>query len=234
MKALKQLSAFFILLLISTSSIFAFQKETRSVDVFTKVSLRTSANVYLTQGNTQKVEVSGKKSDLEKLETKVRDGKLIIDTKDSDSWFKWNGFDNIDVYITVKDLEAISVAGSGDMVSKGKFKCDNLDISVAGSGDLEFETDAKNIDISIAGSGSVVLRGSSNINEVSIAGSGKLDAEDLVASEYSISIAGSGKCTVHAKDEITSKISGSGSVYYKGDPKRVNNNSAGSGKIRKI
>jgi len=143
MKALKQLSSLIILLLVSTSSMLAFQKETRDVDTFTKVSLRTSANVYLTQGNTQKVEISGKESDMEKLETKVRDGKLIIDTKDNNGWFNWSGFDKIDVYITVKDLEKISVAGSGDMVSKGKFKCDDLDISVAGSGDLSLKQTQK-------------------------------------------------------------------------------------------
>lgn len=234
MKALKYLSTFLLLILISSSSIFAFQKESRKLDMFTKVSLRTSANVYLTQGNTQKVEVSGKKSDLERLETKVKDGKLIIDDFNKNSWGNWSGLSNVDIYITVKDLKALSVAGSGDMISKNKFKCDDLDISVAGSGDLEFEVDAKDVAISIAGSGSVLLRGSSETNKVSIAGSGKLDAEDMESISYRISIAGSGKCKVHAKDEITSKISGSGSIYYKGNPSKINNSSAGSGKIRKI
>ncbi len=234
MKALKQLTSSFIILLISTSSLLAFQKQTREMPTFTKISLRTSVNVYLTQGNTQKVEASGKSSDLEKLETKVRDGKLIIDNKNNDSWRNWSGIGDIDIYITVKEIESLAIGGSGDMVSRGKFKCGDLDISVAGSGDLEFEADARDVDISIAGSGSVLLSGSSHINKVSIAGSGKLDAVDMETDSYRISIAGSGKCKVHAKDEITSKISGSGSVYYKGDPKRVNNNSAGSGKIRKI
>jgi hypothetical protein len=232
MKILKQLTVLLILTLVSTSSIFAFQKETRDLETFTEISLRTSANVYLTQGDTQKVEISGSQDDMDRLETKVRDGQLIIDTYNQRN--SWSGLSDVDIYITVKTLEALAVAGSGDMVSRGNFKCDDLDISVAGSGDLEFETDAKNIDISIAGSGSVELKGSSSNNKVSIAGSGKLDAEELVANEYRISIAGSGKCTVHAKEEISSKITGSGSVYYKGDPKRVNNNSNGSGKIRKI
>lgn len=234
MKALKQLSTFFLILLISASSIFAFQKENRELDTFTRVSLRTSANVYLTQGNTQKVEVSGKKGDLERLETKVRDGKLIIDDYKKNGWGNWSGLNSVDIYITVKDIVSLSVSGSGDMMSESKFKCDNLAIAVAGSGDLEFDTDAKNVNISIAGSGSVLLSGSSEINKVSIAGSGKLDAEEMESGSYRISIAGSGKCRVHAKDEITSKISGSGSVYYKGNPSRINNNSAGSGKIRKI
>ena len=234
MKRLKQLSALLVILLISTPSILAFQKETRDLPVFTKISLRTSANVYLTQGNTQKVEISGKESHLEKLETKVRDGKLIIDDRNRDSWRNWKGLSGVDIYITVKEIEALSVSGSGDLASKSKFKCDDLDIAVAGSGDLEFEADARDVDISIAGSGSVILSGSSHINKVSIAGSGKLDAEDMESDSYSISIAGSGKCKVHAKNEITSKISGNGSIYYKGNPSKINNNSLGSGKIRKI
>lgn len=233
MKALKQLTVLLIVITIFGSSSMAYQKENRDVETFTQISLRTSVNVYVTQGNTQKIELSGDRGDFEKLETKVRGGELIIDDKNKDNWRNWSGLD-IDVYITVKELDAISVAGSGDMVSKGKFKCDDLDISVAGSGDLEFEVDARDVDISIAGSGSVLLSGSSKMNKVSIAGSGKLDAEDMESNSYRISIAGSGRAKVHAKDEITSKITGSGSVYYKGDPSRVNNNSAGSGKIRKM
>lgn len=234
MKAIQQLSSLLIILLISATSVLAFQKETREVSTFTKISLRTSANVYLTQGNMQKIEISGKRGSLEELETKVRDGKLIIDDKRRNNWGNWGGLGDVDIYITVKEIETIAVSGSGDLVSRSKFNCSDLDISVAGSGDLEFETDARDVSISIAGSGSVVLSGSSNINKVSIAGSGKLDAEDMETDSYRISIAGSGRCKVHAKDEITSRISGSGSVYYKGNPSKINNNSSGSGKIRKM
>jgi hypothetical protein len=233
MKALKQLTALLIVIVITGSHSMAYQKENRDVETFTKISLRTSVNVYLTQGSSQKIELSGDNDDFGRLETKVRGGELIINDRDGNNWRSWSGLD-IDVYITVKDLDGLSVSGSGDMVSRGKFNCDDLDISVAGSGDLEFEADARDVDISIAGSGSVVLSGSSKMNRVSIAGSGKLDAEDMESNSYRISIAGSGRAKVHATEEITSKITGSGSVYYKGDPSRVNNNSAGSGKIRKI
>jgi len=234
MKSLKQLTALLIILCASGTALMAFQKETRKLDTFTKISLRTSANVYLTQGTTQKVEVTGDKEDVDRLETKVKDGKLIIDIFEKNNRRNWSGSSDVEIYITVKNIESLAVAGSGDMVSKGEFRVGDLDISVAGSGDLKFDAEAKDVDISIAGSGSVMLRGSSNINKVSIAGSGKLEAEDMVTESYRISIAGSGRCKVHAKEEINSKISGSGSVYYKGDPKRVNNNSTGSGKVRKM
>ena len=231
MKTLNQLLAFFIVILLPTSNVLALDREI-DVGTFTKISLRISVSVHLTQGNIQKVKMVGKQKDLDEIEIKVKHGKLIIDDKHKNNW-KWR-LGKVDVYVTVKDLEAISVAGSGDLMSKGKFKCDNLDISVAGSGDVEFEVDARDVDISIAGSGNILLSGSSDTNKVSIAGSGKLDAEGMATNNYRISIAGSGKCKVHAKEEITSKITGSGSVYYKGEPQKIHTNSLGSGKVKRI
>lgn len=218
------------LFLISVS-LFA-QRQKINVSSFEGIALRTSATVYVTQGNSLSVEIEGDADDLENIKVEVEGNKLQIKNK-KDNW-NWGSNSDVKVYITTNSLNYLSVSGSGNIVGKGTFKSDELKTAVSGSGDIEFNVDTDDLIVKISGSGSVELTGNSNKVDVGISGSGKLDAENMKVNSYDISISGSGKCRINVVEEIESHISGSGSVYYKGNPKRINNNSSGSGKIRKI
>ena len=223
--------------LILTLSVFlAFQgwaqdKQTRNVDDFSYISFGISGDLYVTQGNDVKVVLEGDEEDLDRISTEVSGNKLRISTKGT-NW-GWN-FSKIKVYITVKDFDGISVSGSGDAISQGVLKGDNVDLSVSGSGDMELKLEATDVEMSISGSGSISLVGNGNSAEMSISGSGKLDAEDFVVESVELRISGSGSAWVHATKELESRISGSGSVRYAGDPDKVYNKSSGSGSVRKM
>ncbi len=205
------------------------QKETRDVSEFTKISFGISGHLYIRQGNTQSLVLEG--DDLDEVVTEVSGGKLRIKRRSS----VWNwGNNKIDVYITVRNLEGINLSGSGRVIGETKFEVDDLDLSVSGSGDIEMDVYANRIDTGISGSGSVELKGVSVKHKVSISGSGKMDAEYLEAETYDIRISGSGSCRINVSKEIDASVSGSGSIYYKGNPDKVYHHASGSGKIRKI
>ena len=63
---------------------------------------------------------------------------------------------------------------------------------------------------------------------------GKYFAEEFVAKDYNISISGSGRATINLEGELDVRISGSGNVYYKGNPTGVNSSTSGSGKVRRM
>lgn len=214
-------------------SLFAQQSETRNLSAFTKLSLSTAAKVHLTQGSTQKVELKGSEDVLKDVETEVRGGHLIIKRK-STNWFKWSDSDDLEVYITMSKIDELNVSGSGKVYGKNKFETSDLEIGVSGSGGVDIETNTTDLDLSISGSGKIELKGSASHAKVSISGSGSLEAEDLKAISYKIIISGSGSCTVNAEKSIDASISGSGSVYYKGNPANINSSTSGSGKVKKI
>jgi hypothetical protein len=54
----------------------------------------------------------------------------------------------------------------------------------------------------------------------------------MEADHYSVKISGSGKCKINVGDSLEANISGSGSVYYKGDPDKIRSNVSGSGKVK--
>ena len=157
-----------VLFLLSVTVKTHAQKETRNVAEFTKISFATSGNLYLIQGNTQSVVLEG--DDLDEYKTEVSGGRLKIGRK-SNNW-SWNNR-KIDVYITIKKLEGLSVSGSGEVHGQTKFTTDELDLSVSGSGDIELDVDADEIETGISGSGKVKLSGNVGYHSVSISGSGK-------------------------------------------------------------
>lgn len=262
-----------IALLLSTSVLTAQHREVRDVENFTKISFGFAGKLYLKQGSPQKVELEGNREILEEIETEVDGGRLRIGKEGK--WFDWDfGNDKITVYITVPDIEGVSVSGSGDIVGQSKIRTNDLELKVSGSGSMELDVEARGdveADVSgsgnmnlrghfesfesdVSGSGRVVLRanidntanfgisgsgkieasGSADFVRTRISGSGKVLAADLETKRCEVRISGSGDVEINVISELDATISGSGSVSYRGNPKKVNSNASGSGKVRKI
>lgn len=111
-----------------------------------------------------------------------------------------------------------NVAGSGDIECK-QLKAADMDISVAGSGDLKIENAlVTSVNASVAGSGTVKISGNADKANYSVAGSGDLYANDFKVQNISASVAGSGDIKCHAVEHLKARVSGSGTIGYKGDP----------------
>ena len=111
-----------------------------------------------------------------------------------------------------------NVAGSGDIECK-QLKAADMDISVAGSGDLKIENaQVTSANASVAGSGTVKISGSADKANYSVAGSGDLYASDFKVQNISASVAGSGDIKCHAVEHLKARVSGSGTIGYKGNP----------------
>lgn len=213
---------------------WAQNRETRDVRDFDEVMMRISGTVYITQGDKNEVILEGSETVLEKVETDVRGGRLIIEDERRNRWWSSRSRTKLNVYITVKELNGAFVSGSGDIVSQNVIKADDFKSGVSGSGDIELELDVRSIESKISGSGNIELKGSASRAFLGISGSGKYLAEDFMVDDYEISISGSGRSSINVSGELDVRISGSGSVYYKGRPTGVNSNVAGSGRVRRI
>lgn len=111
-----------------------------------------------------------------------------------------------------------NVAGSGDIECK-QLKAADMDISVAGSGDLKIENAlVTSANASVAGSGTVKISGSADKANYSVAGSGDLYASDFKVQDISASVAGSGDIKCYAVEHLKARVSGSGTIGYKGNP----------------
>ncbi len=226
---------FFVFTLAFLYSATAFaETEERNVSSFSAVSLNISGTVYLEQGSPQSVRVEASESTLEDLITEVKNGTLVIRLKNNN--FFWPSFNTgkIEVYITVPDIEALTVSGSGNIKSRS-IKSRDLNFTVSGSGDIEIENlDAKNVEAVISGSGNVRLNGGRTAEFSStVTGSGNIRAVDFQAENADLRITGSGNCSITARESLKARITGSGGVSYKGSP-QLDTNVTGSGRVKKL
>lgn len=231
MKKIIFLSAF-IFIVASAGTASGQTKETRDVKNFTKVNFGVSGNLYINIGPEFKVVLEGDKDDLEEIETQVSGGRLVIK---KDNW-SFNFNEKITAYITMPEIEALGVSGSGKAEIKDVVKADELDLSVSGSGKLyTSEISVSKLDCSISGSGDIYINENGNAGsaKISVSGSGNYIGESLKIENADIHISGSGNCTCNVTESLKASVSGSGNVSYEGNPK-VDAHVSGSGKVRSM
>ena len=104
--------------------------------------------------------------------------------------------DGIDIYITLPMIDELAIAGSGSIVGETDFR------------------DVEDLEISIAGSGDVKLNGAGEDLEINISGSGNVDLAKFKVEDCEVSIAGSGDCEINVSSSLDVSIAGSGDVKY--------------------
>lgn len=205
----------------------------RSVGDYDGVSLAGWFDVDLVAGKEGEITLEGESNLLDYIETEVKNGKLVIKTENNvnlrpSSWNK-----GIKITVPVESISSVSLSGSGDIVGKTTIKSSDFSTSVAGSGDVSLTVEAESVEASLAGSGDINLAGHARDFEVSVSGSGDIKAYELEADYVKANISGSADIRVTANESIDARVSGSGDIHYRGNPKKINTKSSGSGDISK-
>jgi hypothetical protein len=191
----------------NTSESGSITSEQRDVSGFEEVELRGMGNLSIRQADSESLTVEAEEDVLPKIKTKVKNNRLIIGPKRNTTI---NTTEPIDYELTVENLSALEVSGSGDVEAEG-ISTDELAVTISGTGDVEIsgEADSQNVDVS---------------------GSGDYQAEGLESREASVDVGGSGSATVNVSDELDAEVSGSGSIEYIGEP-TVRQDVSGAGEV---
>lgn len=211
-------------------------QEERAVPSFSEISLRVPGKLYLKQGPKQSVEISAKASTLEEIITEVKDRKLIIRFTGRNYLLKTYNPGKIEIFVTVPEVDGLSISGSGDIEAETEIKTRILDLVVSGSGDIQIDKlNAERVKTNISGSGDILIDGGEIADELSvtISGSGNVKASGFEAQNVAVTIAGSGNATVKTNGSLKARIAGSGNVYYRGNP-NIDSSVAGSGSVKEL
>jgi hypothetical protein len=186
-----------------------------------------NADVYLTQGDQQGVEIKAQANIIDNIRLDVVNGSWRI------SYRHPVGFARaVKIYITIPKLNSAIISGSGDLITETPFTgLDKLSLVISGSGNVDVESETEKLDVLISGSGNMHLSGMTGSLKALVTGSGHIDAYQVSTPVADVTISGSGSIYVAADDVLDVLISGSGSVYYRGNPE-VNATISGSGRVR--
>src|SRR5215475_12652968 len=166
--------------------------EPRTVSGFREVSLRGGGQLMIDQNGTESLTITADENLLPYLKSEVSGNRLILGTREHTNL---SPSKDIVYKLTVKDLNALEVAGDGSADAKG-IHTDLLKVAVAGSGSLSAAGNADEQEIVIAGSGD--YRGA--------------DVRSKAVKKLDATIMGSGDIKYTGSPIISQNILGSGSV----------------------
>jgi len=205
------------------------ENETIELEQFSKISLQISGDVYLTQSDTQSVVILAQRNILDRIKTNVLNDELSIEFNECISFH-----DGIQIFISMKDIESLEIAGSGSITSENPISVKNLELTIDGSGEIDLDNILveENLESHIFGSGDISLKGTETAkqHDIEIVASGNVNAYSLPTENVNITIDGSGNAYVNALSTLDVEIYGSGSVYYRGTP-QINVEIFGSGSL---
>lgn len=194
--------------------------------------INASGNLYinLVRGNEGKIKISAEENLIEYIQVFVENSQLTIKVKKGYN-LSPSVRSKISITVPFEQINDIMLSGSGGINTTDTIQTNRFSVSIAGSYDANLNVFSETVTSSIAGSGGLSLFGKTSRFEVSVSGSGEVSAFELTANNANVSISGSGSIDLFVTDSLEASIAGSGNILYKGNPKNINKNIVGSGKV---
>jgi hypothetical protein len=226
-------------------------EEMRQVKDVHEIALAGPGTLHIELGRKEALRLEAEDNLLPYLETKVEGDRLRIGVRKG---VLLQNTRPIHVYLTVKNLKALVLSGSGTIVASdlqaasfavsisgsGQVELDDLQASnvrlkISGSGDLSLgDLQAATLGVDITGSGDLrIAAGEVNQQAIAISGSGTYTARGLDSIDASARISGSGSATIQVREQLEARITGSGNVHYLGRP-AVETAVTGSGDVKPL
>lgn len=205
----------------------------RSVGDYDGISISGWFDVDLVDGNEGNLVLKGEENILEHIITEVEDGKLVIKIEKGYNLKPSNWKEGIVITVPIEQIDAVILSGSGDIVGKKTIKSQNFKTTMSGSGDITLDVESNTMTASMSGSGDMNLSGRTGTFEATISGSGDIKAYDLEADNVEATVSGSANIKVTAREMLKARVSGSGDISYRGNPKKIDTKTSGSGDITK-
>jgi hypothetical protein len=201
------LSLFALMLALGAAHADPQASEPRNVPAFHAVELAGTMEVDVTVGKGQSVQVSGEADLLAKVTTVVKDGVLVVDTPRD-----LRRRHHLKVTVTVPELSAVSISGTGDM-------------KISGVASERFA-------IALSGTGQLTVKGSTGSLRVDVGGTGEIAAKELIAKSANVDVSGTGSATLYVTESVQADVTGTGSIDVHGKPAKVKKSVSGVGSIR--
>jgi len=151
---------------------------------------------------------------------------LKIGTKNGKSY----SFTNYIVDVYCPTLSAVSSSGAVRFNGIDKINVSTFTLRISGSADVDCYIECSKFDVDISGSGEIDVSGSAKEMNVTASGSATINGREFQTNNAVVTVSGSGRIHIWVLDYLKAKMSGSGKVTYRGNPK-IDYSNSGSGRL---
>lgn len=199
----------------------------RNLNAFQSIEADGSYQLFVHVAEEPSVTITTDDNIMQEVQTFVQDGTLRIEM--DDDYINYH-YTRMELHVYLTDCEAIDLNGDVNATFLDTIFTDHLNYQHNGSGTGIVRFSGSDLRCVVNGSGRVEAIGGAGTARFEINGSGKMDGLDLVASNVTARINGSGDIYVNAIETLNAEIDGSGSIRYIGNP-AVDSQINGSGTV---
>ncbi len=207
--------------------------EIRTVDHFTGISASTGVDVYISQGNTEHVEVVSSQKSIKNIRTEVENGILKIYYKHKEGFrlFSIQINNKMKVYVTAKELNNINASSGSDIFGQTKFNATNLSLSASSGANISMDITCKNLNCEVSSGSDAQLKGTAT-NFIGSASSGAdVKAIGLVTDSSTLDASSGSDIKITVNKSLKATASSGGDITYNGNPGVITKDKSSGGDI---
>ncbi|MEL6812210.1 MAG: head GIN domain-containing protein [Bacteroidota bacterium] len=196
---------------------------------FTAVRGSAGMDVFLTEGNENKIVVEADENLLEIIETEISEGQLKIRATQNIGRSK-----SQKVHVTYKKLEKISASSGADVIGNSVVKTEYLTLDSSSGADLEVDVVAREVYADVSSGADLKISGRADKLVADASSGSDLKAMDLEVKICKAEASSGADIVVNVKEEMDGKASSGGDIRYYGNPTAVTVKDGASGSVRKM
>ena len=197
---------------------------------FDKIKVEGAIKLVMTQDSSYKVQVEADSNIITYVKADVSGAELRLKL----DYDRYCGTDSIVIHAGIGELKGLQLDGAVKVLGEGRIYAGDVDLSFSGASDVRLDLSAAKVTTKVDGVGKIALSGQAGTHDLKINGTAKVNAFDFVVGVYNIDTEGTGKAEINVLNELKVKTSGSSEIYYKGNPRKVDEKKSGATKLEKV
>lgn len=237
MKTLTKITAILVILFTTTSCFIDgmtgirgngnIVSEDRNINFdFDAIKVQQGINLFLTQGNSTKLNVEADENIMDLLITEVKNNELKI-------YFDKNVYraKARNVYLTTNTISKIRTSSGASVKSENTLQVNTLDLDSSSGSSIKVYVSADQVISSTSSGADIDIYGKTNTFSANASSGSSIDADKLETVDAYAKASSGANIDVNVSGKLTAKASSGGDIDYEGDPINVNKDTSSGGSI---
>lgn len=205
--------------------------ENRKVTDFSDLELDGVFNVFIIQGDSVGVKVETDENIQKYIKVENIGNKIKIYDENEENIKKYT---KMNVYVTVREIENLTMDLVGDLVIKDTLKTVLLKFKSTSVGNTEINIVTQKLIMYLNGVGDVKISGSAQVVDLIDKAVGNLKAYNLKVGRFVIDYNGVGNIDINVEKELSVNSTGVGHINYRGNPIFTTKEVTGTGLLKRV
>ena len=201
--------------------------EDRSIhENFNAIKVQQGINLYLTQGNSIKINVEADENIIDLLITEVKDNVLKV-------YFEKNVYKAKarNVYLTANEISSIRTSSGAHVKSENTLQVSSLILHSSSGSSIKIYVNADKIDSSTSSGADIDIYGKTQFISAKASSGSSIDADELESVDAYAKASSGANIDLNVSGKLTAKASSGGDIDYEGSPSDVNKDTSSGGRV---